>query len=496
MGSFNARGYNDRMRGALLALAAVYMAGCHLIFPFDVTKGSGPDKDGSTPETDGAVDIDGKGPPPQGWAKGLGGSMTDLAHGVAVDRSGNVYVTGRFMGTAAFGEATLTSAGQKDIFLASFSPSGEHRWSQGFGDIGWDTGIAVAVDGSDNVYLTGLCNGDVDFGGGVLSGVGGSDLFVASFGGDGKHRWSRRIHGPTEVYGLGVDADSSGNVTVVGTFYNTVELPSGSCTSKGAGDLLLVSYDRDGTHRWSRCFGSSEEDGGSADDDAPPDVAVDGNGNIVIAGHTYGQIDFGGGPLNNAGNADLFVASFGRDGKHRWSKGLGGPEEEYGGGVAVDLSGNLYVTGVFYNQTDLGGGTLSSAGKADLLVVSLDSDGKHRWSKRLGGVNEDVAYDVAVGPSGSAFITGSFTAETDLGGGPLQGAGGTDILVVSLDDDGKHRWSVSLGSTSSDEGHGVAAGGVDDLFLVGYVGGPLSIGADNLPHFGDTDALLVRLMSP
>jgi hypothetical protein len=482
------------MRGTLPAFAVVCviaaMTGCHLIFPFNVTEIVGPNADGSV---DGAETP----PPPTKWATSLGGVMTDMAHDLAVDQGGNVYVTGRFMDTASFGEAKLTSKGQNDIFLVSFSPDGEHRWSRGFGDIGWDSGLAVAVDDSGNVVIAGVCNGDVDFGGGVLSGVGGTDLFVASFDKEGKHRWSRRIHGPTEVYGQGVAADSSGNVTVVGTFYDAVELPSAVvCTTRGAGDLLLVSYDRDGTHRWSRCFGSPEEDGGPPDDDDPLDVAVDSSGNVVIAGHTYGAIDFGGGPLDHAGYADLFVASFAPDGELRWSRGLGGPEEEYGQGVAADLSGNIYIAGSFYHQTDLGGGTMSSAGKADLLVVSLDGDGNHRWSTRLGSVNEDFARDVAIDPSGGVLVTGYYFVETSLGGELLQGAGGTDIFVVNLDDDGKHRWSMGLGSTSKDEGHAVAPGRLDDLFLVGFVGGPLSIGGRKPPHFGDTDGLLVRLSSP
>jgi hypothetical protein len=101
--------------------------------------------------------------------------------GVAADASGNVIVTGFFEGAADFGGDTLICAGGEDIFVAKYDASGAHQWSQRLGSTAGDQGLAVAVDGSGDVIVTGRFEGTVDFGGGDLTSAGGSDIFVAKY---------------------------------------------------------------------------------------------------------------------------------------------------------------------------------------------------------------------------------------------------------------------------------------------------------------------------
>jgi hypothetical protein len=96
---------------------------------------------------------------------------------VAVDNSGNVYVSGRFNSSISFGGGTLSSQGSDDIFLASFSLVGDHRWSRAHGHKSADQGHAVAVDPGGNVYCTGALEHAVDLGGGPLSPA-GIDAFL------------------------------------------------------------------------------------------------------------------------------------------------------------------------------------------------------------------------------------------------------------------------------------------------------------------------------
>jgi len=119
------------------------------------------------------------------WSKRFGSTSFDQGYGVAVDDSGNVVVTGSFNGTVNFGGGGLNSAGSFDIFVAKFSGAeGSHLWSKRFGSTSDDWGRGVAVDGSGNAVVTGSFLGTVDFGGGGLSSGGGYyDLFVAKFSG-------------------------------------------------------------------------------------------------------------------------------------------------------------------------------------------------------------------------------------------------------------------------------------------------------------------------
>src|SRR6185369_14395845 len=124
------------------------------------------------------------------WSKRFGGTADDYGYGLAVDPSGNVALTGSFRNTADFGGGPLTSAGGTDVFLASFTPSGAHRWSRRAGGSGDDAGQAVAVAG--DLLVTGPFQGTIDFGAGPLVAAGGGDLFVARYGAAGTLVWARR----------------------------------------------------------------------------------------------------------------------------------------------------------------------------------------------------------------------------------------------------------------------------------------------------------------
>ena len=93
----------------------------------------------------------------------LGGIGEDNGQGIAVDKSGNTYVTGNFAGTAAFGGTSLTSAGDRDIFVSKISSAGAVLWGQDMGGPAEDVGFDLAVDRAGNIYTTGYFTGTADF---------------------------------------------------------------------------------------------------------------------------------------------------------------------------------------------------------------------------------------------------------------------------------------------------------------------------------------------
>src|SRR5206468_367980 len=130
------------------------------------------------------------------WVQREGGTADDQLNGLAVTATGDVVASWRFAGTASLGGPTFVANGTVDMGLAKYSgATGAHLWSKQFGGIYDDAATAVAVDGTDNVYLTGYFRGTVDFGGGVLRVPYDSDLdvFVAKFTGAGTHVWSKNF---------------------------------------------------------------------------------------------------------------------------------------------------------------------------------------------------------------------------------------------------------------------------------------------------------------
>ena len=264
------------------------------------------------------------------WATRAAGTGLDEGRGIATDGAGNSYVTGRFSGTATFGagetsETTLTSAGDFDIFVARYDPSGALVWAKraggGAGALGW----GVATDAAGNSYVTGAFSGTATFGAGeanetVLSG-GSEDIFVARYDASGALVWAKRAGGGGGARGLGVATDGAGNSYVTGAFEGTATFGPGEAnettlTSAGAGsddgdpsDIFVASYDFSGALVWAKRAGGADGDQGLA-------IATDGAGNSYATGFFSGTTaTFGAGETNettltSAGGLEIFVARF------------------------------------------------------------------------------------------------------------------------------------------------------------------------------------------
>src|SRR5258708_8667632 len=149
------------------------------------------------------------------WAKRCGGVNWDYVRAVAVDRLGDIVVTGYFTSTTDLGGETLTGGGRYDIFLAKYSGAdGAYRWGRTFGSTAGDFGYGVAVDpNTGNAVMTGLFSGSVDFGGGVISGSGG--IYLAAYDPSGNYLLAQTA-GAGSDFGAAGPIGDSGNMVVTG----------------------------------------------------------------------------------------------------------------------------------------------------------------------------------------------------------------------------------------------------------------------------------------
>ncbi|MBW2734767.1 MAG: hypothetical protein JRH20_20460 [Deltaproteobacteria bacterium] len=166
------------------------------------------------------------------WSTHMGSVDYDQSYDIAVDASGNIFVIGTFRGTVDFGGGPRVSAGARDIFLASYTSGGAHRWSKRFGGLTEDFGQALTVDRSGNVTITGYFEGTADFGSGPFTSAGRNDIFVASYDSNGVHRWSKRFGGSTYDGGYALAVDGSDNVIVSGQYWETMTFGGSPVTNK------------------------------------------------------------------------------------------------------------------------------------------------------------------------------------------------------------------------------------------------------------------------
>ena len=448
------------------------------------------------------------------WAKSMGGTDLDGGFSIAVDGSGNVYTTGIFQGTADFdpgaGTSNLTSSGANDIFISKLDAEGNFIWAKSMGGTDLDESSSIAVDGSGNVYITGYFQGIADFDPGAdtseLISAGGQDVFVLKLDPEGNFAWARNMGGTGVDVGFSVAVDDFGNVYTTGYFQGTADFNPGADTSElisaGGQDVFILKLDAAGNFGWAKSIKGPDFDQGVS-------IVVDGSGNVYATGNFEGTADFNPGAdtseLISAGGQDVFILKLDAAGNFGWAKSMGGTDADFGYSITLDGSGNVYTTGIFQGIADFdpGAGTsnLTSAGDLDIFISKLDTEGNISWAKSMGDTDEDRGYSIAVDGSGNVYTTGWFTGTPDfdpgVGTSHLTSAGGLDIFISKLDAAGNFGWAKSMGDIEEDRGYSIAVDGSGNVYTTGWFTGTVDFdsgaGTSNLTSAGSGDIFILKL---
>jgi hypothetical protein len=384
------------------------------------------------------------------WAKSIGGTNNDLGTSIALDGSGNVYTTGYFEGTADFdpgvGISNLTSVGSYDVFILKLDASGNFLWAKNMGGAGFDWGNSIVLDGSGNVYTTGdfsgLANFNLGTGTSILTSSGGMDIFISKLDTAGNFLWVKSMGGTSGDRSNSIALDGSGNIYTTGCFQGTADFDPGvgtsNLTSTGSyADIFISKLDTAGNFLWAKSIGGIQTDEGIS-------IVVDGSGNVYTTGLFRGTVDFdpgvGTNNLTSAGDRDIFISKLDAAGNFLWAKSMGGTSIDVGNSIAVDGSGNVYITGLFFGTVDfdpgMGTSNLTSGGSSDIFISKLDAAGNFLWAKNIGGTSFDGANSITLDGSGNVYLTGAFsgTVDFDLGAGTsnLTGLGNEDIFILKL----------------------------------------------------------------
>ncbi len=329
---------------------------------------------------------------------------------------------------------TNSSSGQ-DIFLAKYDAEGNLLWAKSAGGISYDRAISVAVDASGNAYLTGGYNSPtISFGSDTLINVSSSeDIFLAKYDVAGNVLWAKSAGGTNVDRAISVGVDALGNSSITGfflsptlTFGSTTLMNAGGTSSTPGQDIFLAKYDAAGNVLWAKSAGGTS-------DDIVSSIAVDALGSICITGYfSSTTINFGTDTLTNAGDYDIFLTKYDTVGNVLWTKSAGGTSIDMASSVRMDVLGNTYVTGVFEGSTlAFGSIVLDSAG---IFLVKYDADGIALWAKRVSGSTCDLWISIALDATGNTYMSGSFSNNIPLtfGSTTLTNAGSCDIFLAKL----------------------------------------------------------------
>jgi len=423
----------------------------------------------------------------------LGGSGDEIGYGIAVDGSGSAYVTGFTSATNFPTRSPLqpSNDGAEDVFVTKLNAAGSLRvYSTYLGGGGNDaaTGIALYTDplGKTFPYVTGFTqstNFPTTSGALQTSSSGGQNAFVAELNDTGSALvYSSFLGASGRVEGIAVDG--SGDAYVTGST-SSASFPTTTgafqTAFKGSADAFIAKVDPTLTGTASLLYSTYLGAGGNVIGNA---IAVDDSGNAYVTGSTSSaKFPTSSGAFQSAvaGQSDAFVAKLNPAGNALvYSTYLGGSTTDVGNGIAVDSTGNAYVTGYTDStnfpimnayQSMFGGGgdafvaKLNAAGSALLYSTYLGGSGSENGTYRVGGI--------AVDRTGNAYVTG-ITFSTNF---PISNAlqtvnyGGGDAFVTELNPSlvgmASLVYSTCLGGNGGDTGYGIAVDGAGNAYVTG-----------------------------
>ena len=411
-----------------------------------------------------------------------GSGEVRLQKPVVYQESGNVRkeIAGRYVlrGKRQIGFEVATYDASKPLIIDPLL-----SYSTYLGGSGDDAGNAIAVDGSGNAYVTGS-TGSTNFPtkNPLQSAFGGSsDVFVTKLDPTGSTLiYSTFLGGSAASGATAIAVDSSGNAYVTG-FTRSTNFPTKNPLQPafgGSSDVFVTKLDPTGsTLIYSTFLGGSGDESGNG-------LAVDASGNAYITGGTNSSNFPTKNPLQAAlgGDSDAFVAKLDSTGSAlAYSTFLGGTFDDFGNGIAVDSSGNAYATGNTLSTDFPTKNPLqpASGGTRDAFVAKLNAAGSALvYSTYVGGGGEDSGNGIAVDSAGNAYVTGSTKSTNFPTASPFQAscqscASGGNAFVAKLIAAGSALvYSTYLGGsgngTDGDFGNGIAVDASNNAYVTGF----------------------------
>ncbi len=367
------------------------------------------------------------------WAVKLGTQTEQIASSpigvsgrIAVDSAGNVYTTGMFNATSDFAPSDGILG---DIDIVKLNTNGKTVWEHGIGGFGLDAGFGIALDASNNVFVTGTFSLSADFDPSgktyTLTSDGLLDAFIAKYSSAGNFLWARGIGGSDVDTGFAVAVSPiTGQSYITGTmtsgsanFYDGAGNSSQILTQSGSSGAFVIKLTAGGNLGFARSIagnGSSFAEGFG--------IAVDPGNDIFLCGAFSGTVDFDPSSavvdLTPIQATDGFLTKLsGGAGNFLITKRVGGPDDNSLNDVKITSKGDVYVAG-FYNAPGVsisGSGQtgVASQGGAGQFIGKFRISGGFIKARGYGGGGDDWATSLAVDEShDDIYFTGFVDAVT------------------------------------------------------------------------------------
>lgn len=376
------------------------------------------------------------------------------------------------------GTNIFNSFGVWDIFVSKLDASGDFVWAKQIGGTSSEQGFSITCDNSGNVYVTGYFLGTVDFDPGpgtyTLSSLPTNtteNCFILKLNASGNFVWVKHF---ASYRANSITLDNSGNVYTTGDFTGTVDFDPGignffltAYASSSYYDGFISKLDNNGNFIWAKNIGGSC--GTCAVD--PGSIKVDPSGNVYTTGMFFGgSVDFDPGvstfTLNQTGGT-VFISKLNVSGNFVWAKQIQGYR---GNAMALDGSGNVYTIGDFVTSGDFDPGTgvfimtpvVNPLGSKNAFISKLDSLGDFVWAKQISTLSPTYGKSISINSLKKVCVTGENSVSQFSRG----------IFINLLDSLGNTLWTGQFNSNStSNRGSAIEIDPIGNIYNAGYFAG-------------------------
>ena len=435
--------------------------------------------------------------PPLQWSSQQAGSGNEYAYSVVLttDATNQTLVTGTTDSPdfPVLNAYQGTMAGNEDLFVQRLNTNGTRLWSTYYGGDQFDGGKGIATDNSGNAYVAGYTGGGTfPVLNNVQAGYGGGtyDAAFLKFNTAGVRQWATWYGGSGTDYSFAVCSDNAGNIFTTG-YTNSADFPVVNAiysTHATAYDAFVMKINPSSSVRWADFFGGNDDDKGRA-------ITLDAaNANVYFTGSTLSSVlhttngvfqNFNASFLNAE---DVFIAKMDTAGQNTlFSTFCGGSDADFGQGIAVDASNNVFVTGytlssdfptvnpgspAYYDST------IGSTATHDAFILECNSTGTTEiWGTYYGGTSVDLGMAITADQSTGVHVTG-FTSSTDFPtqapidlvyyqGTQADGGSFNDFFIGWFYSNHKMSWSTFYGGQDNDEGHSIASDVIGNVYVAG-----------------------------
>jgi Beta-propeller repeat len=360
-----------------------------------------------------------------------------------------------------------------------------------------EEGVSISSDNSGNIYIAGKCYSTSTFGN-IIS-TGNAWGFIAKYNQDGQTQWVIR---PTTTNGgyvffSATETDNNNNLYVTGTFSGIVNFGNSTLTST-QDDIFIAKYNSSGTLLWAVKSSVNNGHRGVAND-----IEVDINGNLYITGSFRGSITFGMTTLTtDIIYENIFIAKCNSNGVFVLATAAGvANKSEVAYGLAVDNSGNIYITGYFYQSTNFG--NINIVGTTTVyngfVAVYSSNFNVWGWAKVIYSFNFVSGTNIAIDTNNNIYVSGSYDRNctfTKINSDYIRLNGeGYEMFLAKFDIGGNFQWVKKFEGSGDDYTTALTLDNAGNIFFGGYFSKTIAMGSTTFISAGLRDFVVVKVNS-